>query len=206
MSWQEAGWGCGSCSLHGAPSSVWQHFRHGAVLWMNMAENTAWRRCCSVPPEQGQHETWLRPRRGEVRAPPGAGRACRCSEGAAAARRPPEPAALLGRHAGEEAQSLLRNAGWPQASALLSKEVLTFVSLRVQRAWAFFVVGGWWWGMRESWLVGVFKNTLEDNGEQGAKIFLCLRKIQFYLLPSHLSPAVRRHWAAFCLLLCSQAS
>lgn len=70
----------------------------------------------------------------------GRARACRCSEGAAAAR-PPEPAALLGRHAGEEARSLLRNAGWPQASALFSKEVLTFVSLRVRRACAFLLLG-----------------------------------------------------------------
>lgn len=41
--------------------------------------------------------------------------------------------------------------------------------------------------------MGVFKNTLEDNREQGAKIFLCLRKIPFYQLPSYLSPAVRHH-------------
>lgn len=41
-------------------------------------------------------------------------------------------AARLGRHAGEEARSRLRNAGWPQASAVFSKEALRFVSLRVQ--------------------------------------------------------------------------
>lgn len=122
----------------------------------------------------------------------GCARACRCSEGAAAAR-PPEPAALLGRHAGEEARSLLRNAGWPQASAVFSKEVLTFVSLRVRQARAFFCCWGWWWGMKESCLVGVLKNTLEDKREQGAKILLCLRKIQFYQLPSCPSAAVRHH-------------
>lgn len=55
--------------------------------------------------------------------------------------RPPELAALLGRHAGEEAHSLLRNAGWPQASAVFSKEVLTFVSLRVQQACGFLLLG-----------------------------------------------------------------
>lgn len=56
-----------------------------------------------------------------------------------------------------------------------------------------FCCWGWWWGMRESCLLGVLKNTLQDNREQGPKILLCLRKIQFYQLPSYLSPAVRRH-------------
>ena len=71
------------------------------------------------------------------------------------ASRAPEPAALLGRHAGEEACSLLRNAGWPQASGVFSKEVLTFASLRVQQTCAFLLLGGWW-GMRKSCFVGVF--------------------------------------------------
>lgn len=52
-----------------------------------------------------------------------------------------EPAALLGRHAGEQACSLLWNVGWPQASGVFSKEVLTFVSLRVQQTCAFLLLG-----------------------------------------------------------------
>lgn len=101
-------------------------------------------------------------------------------------------AALLGRHAGEEARSLLRNAGWPQASAVFSKEMLTFVSLRVRQASAFLLVGVAV-GSEGKLPCWVFKNTLEDNGEQGAKIFLCLRKFQLYHLPSYLSAAVRHH-------------
>lgn len=113
----------------------------------------------------------------------GCARACWCSEGAAAAR-PPEPAALLGRHAGEEARSLLRNAGWPQASAAFSKEVLTLFLLGSSKP-VLLCCWGWWWGM--NCLVGVFKNTLDNKREQGAKM------LQFYQLPSYLSPAVRHH-------------
>jgi len=68
---------------------------------------------------------------------------CWCSERASAAAWPAEPGAgcPLGRHAGEEARSLLRNVGWPQASGVFSKEVLTFVSLRVQQTCAFLLLG-----------------------------------------------------------------
>lgn len=140
MPWQEIGWGCGSCLLRGAPSSVWQHFRHGAVLWTNTAENAAWWSCCCCSPEQGQPKPWLRPRRGEVRAPAGAVR------GHVGAAREQQQRGLRSRcPAGQarwgEARSLLRNAAWPQAPAVFSKEVLALFSLRVQQGCAFLLSG-----------------------------------------------------------------
>lgn len=60
-----------------------------------------------------------------------------------AAPEPPGRAALPGGHwEAQEARSLLRNAGWPQASGVFSKEVLTFVSLRVQQTCGCFFGGG----------------------------------------------------------------
>lgn len=63
-----------------------------------------------------------------------------------------------------EARSLLRNAAWPQAPAVFSKEVLALFLLGSSKP-VLFCCWGWWWGMRENCLVGVFKNTLEDNRE-----------------------------------------
>lgn len=55
----------------------------------------------------------------------------------------PRSAALpAGRWEAREARGLLRNAGWPQASGVFSKEVLTFVSLRVQQTCGCFFGGG----------------------------------------------------------------
>lgn len=80
----------------------------------------------------------------------------------------PAPAALLGRHAGEEACSLLRNAGWPQASGVFSKEVLTFVSLRVHQTCAFLLLGVVVGNEEELLCWGFLKNMRRQQGA-GAK-------------------------------------
>lgn len=41
--------------------------------------------------------------------------------------------------------------------------------------------------------MGFLKIHEKTTGSKGAKIFLCLRKIQFYQLPSYLSSAIRHH-------------
>lgn len=134
----------------------------------------------------------------------GCARACWCSEGAAAVR-PPEPAALLGRHAGEEAHSLLRNAAWPQASAVFSKEVLTFVSLRVQQACVFLllgvVVGND--GELPSWGFKKYITRQQGAGTKDTSLPEENSVLSATFLPF---PSCKTPWAAFCLLLCSQAS
>lgn len=160
---------------------------------MNMAANAAWWRCCFFSPEQGQHKTWLRPRRGEERAPPGAvrghvGAAREQQQQRGLRSRLPCWAGTLGKRLA--ASSGMRDGRRPQQC--FPKRCLRLFLLGSGKP-VLFCCWGWWWGMRESCLVGVFKNTLEDKREQGAKILLCLRKIQFYQLPSCPSAAVRHH-------------
>lgn len=171
-----------------------------------MAENAAWQRCRFCSPEQSspeheQHKRWLRRGLREVRAPEGAEGVCWCSERGSGLRAP-QPAAPLGRQVGEEACSRLRNAGWPQASGVFSKEVLTFVSLRVQQTCAFLLLGGVVGNEEELLCWGFLKNIRREEGA-GRKIFLSLRKIQSHWLPPYLSQAARppgqlsaRFWAA----------
>lgn len=119
--------------------------------------------------------------------------------------RGPEPAALLGRHAGEEARSLLRNAGWPQASAVFSKEVLTFVCLRVRQARAFLLLGVVVGNEGELPCWGFEKYIRRQQGAGSKDTSLpeenSVLSAAFLLFCSCKTP-----WTAFCPLLCSQAS
>lgn len=114
-----------------------------------------------------------------------------------------ELAALLGRHAGEEACSLLRNAGWPQASGVFSKEVLTFVPLQVQQICAFLLLGVVV-GNEEALLCWAFLKNIRRQQGAGTKDLSfpeenSVSSAAFLLLPSCETP-----WPSFCPLLSSQ--
>lgn len=198
MLWQEVGWGRGSCLLHNfidqsgntPDMELWQKTLHGK----DAASSTS-------STKRGYRQAW------EVRAPDrSTGWVCWCSERGSVTAWPQSPGAgCPARQArwGGGSHSLLRNAGWPQASRVFSKEVLTFVSLRVQQTCAFLWLGVVV-GNEEELLCWVFLKNTRRQQAAGTKDFSFPEENSVSsaaLLPLS---SCRAPWPAFCPLPGSQ--